>query len=209
MSNNKIFERAFEKTVGIEGGYVDHPADRGGPTRFGITEETARAHGFEGDMRELPIEKAKEIYFESYFSTKRLPLDQVSQWSEALAEELFDTAVNMGVESAAKMFQLALNALNLDYASGAPFFADLTVDGWAGQSTLGAMWTLGRTIDKRAVVRACDAMQGARYVALALDGGAQSDALHGLVCGVRHAKSQRAFTRGWLEHRVRNVEKGG
>ena len=31
-----------------EGAYSDHPADRGGPTRWGITEQVARAYGYYG-----------------------------------------------------------------------------------------------------------------------------------------------------------------
>lgn len=206
MNSSSTFNRAFEKTVGIEGGYVDHPADRGGPTRFGITRDTARAHGYIGPMDSLPLETAKQIYYSSYWCDRRLPLDQISQWSEALAEELFDTGVNMGVESAAKMLQLAVAVLNYDYKTGEPLFEEIDVDGWAGEQTLGALWALGRGVDKRAVVRAVDAMQGARYVSLAMGSGTQSGALHGLICRVHHSASQRAFTRGWFEHRVRNVE---
>ena len=37
-----------------EGGYVDHKADRGGKTRYGITERVARAWGYQGHMRDFP-----------------------------------------------------------------------------------------------------------------------------------------------------------
>ena len=39
------FERAFEKLLGHEGGFVDHPKDPGGSTRYGITQRVARANG--------------------------------------------------------------------------------------------------------------------------------------------------------------------
>ena len=35
-------ESMIEATIGKEGGYSNHPADRGGPTRWGITERVAR-----------------------------------------------------------------------------------------------------------------------------------------------------------------------
>lgn len=45
MSN---FKKAFEKTIIFEGGYSDHPYDPGGKTKYGITESTARSHGYKG-----------------------------------------------------------------------------------------------------------------------------------------------------------------
>ncbi len=35
----------IDEVIGREGGYSNHPADRGGPTRWGVTEKVARAHG--------------------------------------------------------------------------------------------------------------------------------------------------------------------
>lgn len=58
----KAFEKAFNHTVGVEGGYSDHPSDRGGKTMFGITEAVARSYGYSGDMRSMPISTAKDIY---------------------------------------------------------------------------------------------------------------------------------------------------
>ncbi|EPN8859692.1 glycosyl hydrolase 108 family protein, partial [Yersinia enterocolitica] len=37
--------------LGREGGYVDNPDDAGGPTRWGVTQKTALANGYTGDMR--------------------------------------------------------------------------------------------------------------------------------------------------------------
>ena len=49
------FEHAFERLIGHEGGFVDHPSDPGGATRYGITERVARANGYTGSMREFPL----------------------------------------------------------------------------------------------------------------------------------------------------------
>jgi lysozyme family protein len=93
-----------------EGGYVRHPADRGGPTCFGITEAVARAHGYAGPMRQLPRSEAAAIYRRLYWARPRF--DRVAERSAALAAELFDTGVNMGPSVAVTFLQRALTALN-------------------------------------------------------------------------------------------------
>ena len=60
-----------------EGGYVNHPADKGGPTCFGITEAVARAHGYAGAMRNLPRSEAAAIYRRLYWLRPRF--DQVAE----------------------------------------------------------------------------------------------------------------------------------
>src|SRR6056297_511042 len=52
------FDSIFNHIVDLEGAYSNHSADTGGKTKFGITEATARRNGYEGDMRELPKDKA-------------------------------------------------------------------------------------------------------------------------------------------------------
>ena len=57
----------FNTILGKEGGYVDHPNDKGGPTNWGITQATARAHGYTGDMRNLTREQALAILESDYW----------------------------------------------------------------------------------------------------------------------------------------------
>ena len=58
--------------IAREGGYVDHPADRGGPTCWGITQGVARADGYAGAMRALPRERAAAIYRRLYWTAPGL-----------------------------------------------------------------------------------------------------------------------------------------
>lgn len=97
------FDQSFVKLLGHEGGYSDHPQDKGGATMWGVTEATARAHGYRADMRELPLERAKNIYCEQYWhplKTDELPAD--------VRFAVFDAAVNSGVLQAAKWLQRAV-----------------------------------------------------------------------------------------------------
>ena len=116
-----------------EGGYVDHPADKGGPTCFGITEAVARAHGYAGPMRQLPRDEAAAIYTRLYWLRPRL--DEVARRSERLAAELFDTGVNMGPAVAVTFLQRALTALNRNGKD----YPDLVPDGRVGAATLAAL----------------------------------------------------------------------
>lgn len=44
----KSKDEIFDAVLGKEGGYVNHPDDKGGPTKWGITGKVARAHGYQG-----------------------------------------------------------------------------------------------------------------------------------------------------------------
>src|SRR5687767_10092527 len=96
-------ERMLDELVEREGGFVDHPADRGGATRYGITEAVARAHGYRGAMRQLPRAEALSIYRRLYWLRPRF--DAVAERTPRIAAELFDTGVNMGPAVAATFLQ--------------------------------------------------------------------------------------------------------
>ena len=97
------FNTAFELLLGHEGGFSDHAADPGGKTKFGITEAVARQAGYAGDMRELPVEVAKQIYLERYW--KPISADDLPP---GIRYTVFDAAVNSGPTQAARWLQRAL-----------------------------------------------------------------------------------------------------
>ena len=80
-----------------EGGFVNNPADKGGPTCFGITEAVARANGYRGAMRQLPQNEAAAIYRRLYWLRPRF--DEIAKRAPRVASELFDTGVNMARRS--------------------------------------------------------------------------------------------------------------
>lgn len=177
------FEKALTRVLGAEGGYSDHADDLGGRTNFGITEAVARTNGFTGPMQELTREQAAAIYKAQYWNTLRL--DQVAAMAATVAEELFDTAVNVGVGKAGEFLQRALNAFNRDQKD----YPDVKVDGVVGPMTISALHAYLRKrgeTGEQVLHRALNALQGARYIEI-------SEA----------RRENESFTYGWFLHRVR------
>ncbi len=175
-------DRLIEDVIEREGGYVNHPADRGGPTRWGITEAVARRQGYMDDMRHLPQSDAAAIYKRLYW--QQPSFDKIAEVAPKLAAELFDTGINMGTGTATGFLQRALNALNRE-ARG---YADLTVDRRIGPATVLALHAFLRKRGKAGedvLLKAVEALQGAHYVRLA-----------------ETRPSQEAFLYGWLANRI-------
>lgn len=172
----------IEEAIAREGGYVDHPADRGGPTRWGVTQAVARAHGYMGDMRNFPHASAAAIYRRRYWL--RPGFDRVATRAPRIAAELFDTGINMGPKVAIRFLQRALNALN----RGGTDYGDIAGDGALGPQTLAA---LDRYLETRGaggevvLLKAIEALQGARYLTLA-----------------ERRPANEAFLYGWLANRI-------
>lgn len=99
----EAFSAAFERVVAHEGGYVNHPADPGGETNWGITRRVARANGYLGAMRELTRDQARRIYFDAYWRRAR-----ADDYHPAIGFQLFDAAVNHGYGNAARFLQRAV-----------------------------------------------------------------------------------------------------
>lgn len=99
------FDEAFDRLLGHEGGYSNHPQDPGAETMWGVTARVARANGYQGDMRGLSREKAKEIYRDMYWA----PI-KAEQLPAGIRFDVFDAAVNSGPEQAAKWLQRVVGA---------------------------------------------------------------------------------------------------
>lgn len=97
------FDDALTRVLTHEGGYIDHAADPGGKTMYGITEAVARRVGYRGEMRDLPLDLAKRIYREDYWNAVR-----ADELPPEIRYVVFDAAVNSGPRQAIVWLQQAL-----------------------------------------------------------------------------------------------------
>jgi lysozyme family protein len=175
-------EDMIDELITREGGYVNHPADRGGATNWGITAAVARQNGYEGPMQKLSRDTAIAIYTRQYWIAPGFA--DIAKKAPILAKELFDTGINMGTGTASGFLQRALNALNRNGND----YADIAVDRQIGPATLHA---LSQFLSRRGaqaetvLTKAIDALQGAHYLRLA-----------------ETRPSQEAFLYGWLSNRI-------
>ena len=163
------FKAAYKITMAHEGGYANNPADTGGETWKGIARKK------HPDWPGWPlVDKAKHGDFpanlhsvlglqdmvESFYKVKfwdYLKLDQVN--SQKIANELFDTSVNMGQGIAALFLQRSLNVSNRNGKD----YAELQVDGNVGSVTIN---TLNNHPRPEQVYKLLNTLQGARYISI-------------------------------------------
>ena len=96
------FSLAIDKTLAHEGGakFTDDPSDSGGATKYGISQAAYP----DLDIRNLTEQQAREIYKRDYWD--RVRADEIT--SQAVAENIFDTSVNMGVRTGSRLAQVAV-----------------------------------------------------------------------------------------------------
>lgn len=172
--------RILTNIINREKDFVNHPDDSGGPTRFGITEAVARLHGYEGDMRNFPIEMALSIYAGRYWHS--VGGDFLAALSESVAAEVVDTGVNCSPREASKMLQRALNVLNLK----GELYDDLDPDGIVGSRTIAALEAYLQRREESTLVKMLNVLQGAFYIELA-----------------ERRQKDESFIYGWFNHRVK------
>lgn len=122
-------QKALEYTLENEGGFSNDSHDYGGATRFGITRDDAsRWRGRDvsvDEMKEFPLEDAKDIYREWYW--KPIGCDRIQD--AGIATCMFDIGVLCGTGTAAIFAQEICNRHG----------ASLAIDGAIGPLSLEAI----------------------------------------------------------------------
>jgi lysozyme family protein len=125
------FEWAVRHTLEAEGVFSNNRLDRGGKTKYGITEGLWKKVGNPAvRIEDITVEQAKDVYYRVFW--KEPGLDRLQD--QYIAAEVFDTAVNCGVERAVKMAQAAYNTVRR-----ADWDAPLKEDGKLGPVSLAAL----------------------------------------------------------------------
>jgi len=97
------FGKAFDFTIGAEGGYVDNSSDPGGETNFGISK---RSYPKE-DIKGMIVERARGIYYKDYWlPTYCEELVDINKPLTAIV--VFDTSVNCGNANTRMLLQMAV-----------------------------------------------------------------------------------------------------
>lgn len=154
------FETSFAKTSVHEGMYANNSLDRGGETYRGISRkfwpgwkgwkevDLLRAQGKTGNaIRSKKLDGLVDDFYKDNF-WRPLGCDGIQ--SQIIADEMFDTGVNMGVKQAVRFLQEALVISGLN----------ISIDGRIGPKTLAA--TNGA--DTEILLRLLNILQGEKYL---------------------------------------------
>jgi lysozyme family protein len=163
------FKTAYKITMAHEGGWANNPADTGGETWKGIARkkhpdwpgwqliDKAKQGDFPANLNSIPnLQNLVEMFYKVKF-WDYLKLDQVN--NQKIANELFDTSVNMGQGIAALFLQRSLNVSNRNGKD----YAELQVDGNIGPVTIN---TLNNHPRQEQVLKLLNTLQGARYISI-------------------------------------------
>jgi len=162
-----------------EGGFVDHPDDRGGPTKYGITIGTLSRYigraALRSEVRDLSEDIARDIYERNYYFGPR-----IDRLPDAIQPFIFDCAVNHGPRQAIRFVQSVCNQ--------AGYTPSLSVDGAMGPNTRkGAEWA--------------DKQMGEIFLKALIE-----ERRNFYYAIVESRPSQEKFLKGWL-NRVNEFEK--
>ena len=182
------FQTAFQWTMAHEGGYARDKTDAGGETYKGISrrfnpgwpgwvriDRAKKARGFPKSLEtDAELQAAVVAFYKQHYWDK-FQGDAIP--NQGIADELFDTGVNLGVLRAVEFLQRALNALNRNQA----LYSDLAADGAFGPRSLAAMRAYLKKDKPELLLKVMNVLQGMHYINY-----------------MTQTPAQEKFARGWF-----------
>ena len=112
-----MIDQILDEVIRREGGYVHDPVDRGGPTKYGITQRTLRAWRGQAvtaeDVRRLTRDEARAIYQRRYVDEPGF-----ATLPDPLRAQVVDDGVLSGPRQAVKDLQRAIGGVTVDGTLG-------------------------------------------------------------------------------------------
>ncbi len=168
-TGNIAFTSAFARTMKIEGRYSNDKVDPGGETYRGISRvywpgwygwAFVDTSNFGTDLYRL----VEEFYLVNFWN--QIQGDKLAEISPEIAEEVFDSSVNMGIVKGVSILQDALSLLN----NNGRIYPDLMLDGQVGWKTLESLriYCASRPPTKEMAIarllRVMNCLQGGHYI---------------------------------------------
>lgn len=180
------FSIAHKRTQIFEGAYSNDPKDRGGETIYGIARKKnpnwsgwvlvdqypKTPLGIKSMLNDADIKKRADNFYKTQYWDS-MNLDKLIH--QDIANEMYDSAVNLGVGRVSKWLQRSLNVANRNQID----YKDLVVDGIIGPGTLKI---INDHRDPQAIWKALNVLQGHAYFVLA-----------------EEDKTQERFWLGWFK----------
>lgn len=153
------FEEALKTILAHEGGFVDHPDDRGGATKQGITQRVYDSFRMTAakptrSVRDIEGSEVAEIYRNQYWRAVR-----ADELPGKIALVMFDAAVNHGPRKAIMLLQRALGVKD---------------DGVFGPATMDALQHALGTLTESSIAGMCVAEREDLYDAIIANNPSQS-----------------------------------
>ena len=174
------FDTAFEKTMKHEGFYSFDKHDIGGETYRGISRKYyPEWKGWliideqKPDINREELDPLIIAFYRKHYWNPNL----LNAFPQDVANEMFDTGVNLGRRTAAKFLQQALSFLN----KNEQLFPDLVEDGIVGPKTLKALEIIHNRKETKLLLKIMNVLQGYHYLSY-----------------MKKSPIQEIFARGWF-----------
>jgi lysozyme family protein len=130
---NPQVDAYIRATIQKEGSvFTNNPADRGGPTKYGITQAVYSRY-YPGSVATITYDTAYNIYLNEFWIKPKF--DQIDAIDSVIAYRMFDWGVNSGPGQPVKALQRSLNVLNQQGKD----YPDIAADGALGPATIAAL----------------------------------------------------------------------